>query len=63
MIRRFFPLITLFAVTHVHAQAPDWENPQVVGINKRAYHATLTRPSERATHPEWLSLDGRWRFH
>ena len=63
MIRPLFLALGLFAAAHIHAQTPDWENPQVVGINKRAYHATLTRPSERATHPEWLSLDGRWRFH
>ena len=25
----------------------DWENPQVVGINKEPYRATLTLPSKR----------------
>lgn len=45
------------------AQTHDWENPQVVGINKLPYHATLTLPSERPLHPEWLSLDGNWQFH
>ena len=26
-------------------QIPDWENPDVVGINKEPYHCTLTLPS------------------
>ena len=45
------------------ALVPDWENQQVIGINKLPYHATLTLPSERKEHEEWMSLDGVWRFH
>ena len=41
----------------------DWENQNVVGVNKLPYHATLTLPSERSAHEEWMSLDGVWRFH
>lgn len=44
------------------AGAHDWENPQIVGINKLPYHVSLALPSERANHEEWLSLDGRWKF-
>ena len=43
--------------------APDWENPQVVGINKLPYHATLQLPSKWKECKEIVSLDGRWRFH
>lgn len=42
---------------------PDWENPQVVGINKEPYHSTLTLPSQREGHKEWRSLGGKWKFH
>ena len=60
----FFFSYLLFSCCTAIAQTPhDWENPQVVGINKLPYHSTLTLPSERALHPEWLSLDGSWQFH
>ncbi len=56
---------------------PDWENPQVLGHNKEAGHATLIPfadvSSALAAHadlivdryasPYILSLDGSWRFH
>ncbi|KAL4457400.1 hypothetical protein ABPG75_012265 [Micractinium tetrahymenae] len=58
------------------ARAADWENPSVIGINKRAAHAPLrsfTSPSQAAEHfrlrsgastsPRLLSLNGdAWRF-
>ncbi len=40
----------------------DWENPQVLGINKEPYHATLTLPSGRYSCGECESLDGKWKF-
>jgi len=40
----------------------DWENPQIVGINKEPYHATLTLPSKRYECGECVSLDGTWKF-
>lgn len=43
-------------------QMPDWENPDVVGINKEPYHCTLTLPSGLKPGDAWLSLDGKWRF-
>lgn len=39
---------------------PDWENPEVIGINKLPYHATLELPS--ISHPEQVSLNGKWKF-
>ena len=50
-------------LSYSQAVAPDWENQNVVSINKLPYHATLTLPSERGKHEEWMSLDGVWRFH
>ena len=42
---------------------PEWEDPQVIGINKEAYHATLTLPSKKAECHEVRSLNGQWKFH
>lgn len=40
----------------------DWENEEVIGINKLPYHSTLILPSLREFDSRWLSLDGRWHF-
>ncbi|MBR1388598.1 MAG: beta-galactosidase [Prevotella sp.] len=46
-----------------NAQTPrDWENPQVTGINKLPYHATLQLPSREKECQEIMSLDGQWYF-
>lgn len=49
----------------------DWENPAITGLNKEAPHATLISfPDEasalngdKAGSPDYLSLDGIWKFH
>ncbi|MCF0208127.1 MAG: beta-galactosidase, partial [Bacteroidaceae bacterium] len=41
----------------------DWEDPQVIGINKLPYHSTLQLPSLQNTCKEIHSLNGKWRFH
>ena len=49
----------------------DWEDPQVVGINKRPGHAPLGAYSgaemalacDRSASPYVKSLNGTWRFH
>ena len=41
----------------------DWENPDVVGINKEKAHATLYLPSEKWSIPDIVSLNGTWKFH
>jgi beta-galactosidase/beta-glucuronidase len=51
-------------------QVNDWENPQVVGINKLPGHApSIPYPDERAAltirperSPYFRSLNGRWKF-
>jgi len=40
----------------------DWENPQVVGINKEKAHTTITLPSEKQNNPGIISLNGTWKF-
>lgn len=42
---------------------PEWEDPQVIGMNKEAYHTSLTLPSQKAECEEAISLDGQWKFH
>ena len=52
------------AFTAAGAQTvPDWENPEVFGINKLPYHATLGNPSSQQDNPEITWLDGIWKFH
>ncbi|NIP26878.1 MAG: DUF4981 domain-containing protein [Phycisphaerae bacterium] len=50
---------------------PDWENPEVIGINKEPAHCTLvpypdTRmalKADRTASPFYKSLNGNWKFH
>ena len=58
-----FTLLSLFATAVIAAQSlPDWENPQVLAINKLPYHATLGNPSTHASNPQITYLDGVWKF-
>ena len=61
------PLLLLTLTLALGAQAQnaphDWENPQVIGINKLPYHATLQLPSREDECQEIESLDGQWYFH
>ncbi|NJO88061.1 MAG: hypothetical protein HC831_03165 [Chloroflexia bacterium] len=41
---------------------PDWENPDVNGINKEKPHAYGFLPSEKANNPMIQSLNGIWKF-
>ncbi|MHC4682366.1 MAG: glycoside hydrolase family 2 TIM barrel-domain containing protein, partial [Planctomycetota bacterium] len=71
-------LMFLFGCSQLHAgsaeanaKAPDWENPEVVGINKEPGHCTLvpyrdTREAlagDRKASPFYKSLNGTWQFH
>ena len=40
----------------------DWENPDVVGINKENPHATLYLPTEKRDNQQIVSLNGFWKF-
>ncbi len=56
--------IAALLTLHVQAQTvADWENPDVLGINKLPYHATLQLPSREKECKEIVSLDGQWLFH
>ena len=58
-------LLALAAISmHAYAQGlPEWEDPQVIGLNKEEYHATLTLPSRKAECGEVVSLNGIWKFN
>ena len=59
-------LLILSALMGFNAGAqnvPDWENPDILGVNKLPYHATLQLPSKMKECPEIVSLDGKWLFH
>ena len=63
MKKIFLSFLLLSFVYASHGQeVNDWENPQVVGINKEPYHATLTLPSKRYSCGECESLDGMWNI-
>jgi beta-galactosidase len=62
---------SLFSPGPALAQAlPDWENPQVVGINKLDPHAPVypfadeatARSLDRAKSPFYRLLNGQWKF-
>ena len=58
-------IISMFSLAQpvALAQLNDWENADVIGINKEAYHATLTLPSMKRECREIVSLNGLWKFH
>ncbi len=56
------PLLFLVPVFAAAQSLPDWENPDVIGINKLPYHVTLGNPSTHKTNPQVTYLDGTWKF-
>ena len=71
MKRLYFILCpALMAAGTLKAQTPEWENPEIFGINKEPARATaLPYATEAqaaadtyAQSPYYLSLDGMWKF-
>lgn len=56
------PLFLLLPVFAAAQSLPDWENPDVISINKLPYHVTLGNPSTHSTNPQITYLDGTWKF-
>ena len=56
-------LLSLLTLGANAQTVPNWENPLVVGINKKPYHASLVLPSMEHKHEQIHSLNGIWRFH
>lgn len=64
-------LMTLPALTCLGDERPDWENPEMIGVNKEYPHATLmpygTRAlalrGQRQASEFYQSLSGQWKFN
>ncbi|WP_203226872.1 glycoside hydrolase family 2 TIM barrel-domain containing protein [Confluentibacter flavum] len=41
----------------------DWENPEIIGINKEKPHAYLFLSDDKADNPNIISLNGVWKFN
>ncbi len=55
--------ILFSSVNFLYGQSlPDWENPDVNGINKEMPHAYGFLASEKANNPMIQSLNGIWKF-
>ncbi len=53
----------LLPSTWLHAQLNhDWENPEVIGINKEKPHAFLFLSNDKISNPNVVSLNGVWKF-
>jgi beta-galactosidase len=40
----------------------DWENPQIIGINKEKTHTTLYSANDKLNNKKVISLNGLWKF-
>lgn len=59
----FFILVIIASGLKIESQnLPDWENPNVNGINKEKPHAYGFLASEKANNPTVQSLNGIWKF-
>lgn len=69
-----FKLLFILAICGLYslsAQTPDWENPEVFGINKEAARATaFPYPSAKEAQyanykqsPFYMSMNGEWKFN
>jgi len=64
-------VVSIFFIFPAFSQIPDWENEQVIGINKEAPHSfyvpylTLKQAAEDVwvNSPLFLSLNGTWKFN
>ena len=63
VVKKLFWGFMFCSVNFLYAQSlPDWENPDVNGINKEKPHAYGFLASEKANNPTVQSLNGIWKF-
>src|SRR3954465_8282445 len=72
-LRKLGVVVGILTAGHVavHGQSHDWENEQVLGINKEAAHTICVPYASReqalqdvpVTSPWYISLNGPWKFH
>lgn len=64
IVIKLFLGILFSSINFLYAQSiPDWENPDVNGINKEKPHAYGFLASEKANIPTIQSLNGIWKFN
>jgi len=64
-------VVFFFATTIATTQVPDWENPEMIGLNKEPPHCTLMPYPDtkmalvgtRDASPFYKSLNGTWKFN
>ncbi len=67
----WYALAVCLLCLQVSAEAPDWENPEMIGRNKEAAHATMLpyQDADSAIRMDregsdfYQSLNGRWKFN
>ncbi|MFA8342842.1 MAG: glycoside hydrolase family 2 TIM barrel-domain containing protein, partial [Rhodothermaceae bacterium] len=71
---RFWVFFTFVFFLILHSQekiSNDWENPEVIGINKEAPHSTLmpyvsiekAKKGDRYSSSYYYTLNGKWKFN
>lgn len=64
MVKMLILGILFFSINFLYAQSlPDWENPNINGVNKEKPHAYSFLASEKANNPTVQSLNGIWKFN
>ena len=63
VVKKLILGILFSSLNFMYAQnIPDWENPDVNGINKEKPHAYSFLASDKANNPTIQSLNGIWKF-
>ncbi|MGB3007424.1 MAG: sugar-binding domain-containing protein, partial [Chitinophagaceae bacterium] len=63
VVNKLFFGIVFFSINFLYAQSiPDWENPDINGINKEKPHAYSFLFEQKASNPTVQSLNGIWKF-
>jgi len=63
VVKKILLGILFSSINFMYAQSiPDWENPDVNGINKEKSHAYNFLASDKANNPTIQSLNGIWKF-
>jgi len=63
VVKKLILGILFSSINFMYAQSiPDWENPDVNGINKEKPHAYSFLASDKANNPTIQSLNGIWKF-
>ena len=64
-------IITVIGFSCSRSHQNDWENPEIIGLNKEPPHASFfafrtcqqTQTESRKSSSNYISLNGTWKFH